>query len=148
MTVFVDTSALYALLDKRDAEHGAARAVFGELRGQHLVTHAYVVVETAALAARRLGPQGTALLFDGILGVVETEPVDASLHLDAVAAYRAGASRSPSLVDRTSFAFMRRHAIRSAFAFDADFRAAGFDLVRPTSARAAEDTVDTQPSEP
>lgn len=128
MTVFVDTSALYALLDKSDAEHDAADAAFQELRGQHLLTHAYVVVETAALTARCLGREGTDLLFDGILAVVETVTVDAALHRDALAAYRAASSGSVSLVDRTSFELMRRHGIASAFAFDADFRAAGFDL--------------------
>jgi predicted nucleic acid-binding protein len=129
VTVFVDTSALYALLDKADDEHDAAEVTFRGLRGQHLVTHAYVIVETAALAARRLGSTSTALLFDGLLGVVETEAVDASLHREAITAYRAAGPRSVSLVDRTSFAFMRRRAIGSAFAFDADFAAAVFEVV-------------------
>jgi uncharacterized protein len=137
VTVFVDTSALYALLDKDDDEHEAAEAAFRALRGQDLVTHAYVVVETAALAARRLGPEGTAPLFDGILSVVETEAVDGALHREAVAAYRTAGSRSVSLVDRTSFEFMRRHAIGSAFTFDADFRTAGFDLIPTPGDRVA-----------
>ena len=34
-----------------------------------------------------------------------------------------------SLVDRTSFAFMRREAIERAIALDADFRTAGFETL-------------------
>lgn len=148
MSAFVDTSALYALLDEDEARHESAAAAFRSLRGERLVTHAYVVVETAALVARRLGVGATSQLFDAILPAVEVEAVDAALHREAVTAYRASGSGSVSLVDRTSFEFMRRHALTVAFAFDEDFRAAGFDLVRPTSARAPEDAVDTQPSEP
>lgn len=146
MIVFVDTSALYALLDQDEDMHRSASEVFHVLRGQRLVTHAYVVVETAALVARRLGPDATARLLESILPVIEVEAVDSSLHREAVAAYRAAGSRSVSLVDRTSFQFMRRHAITTAFAFDDDFPAAGFDLVRPTRPEAPASTlVDDRP---
>jgi predicted nucleic acid-binding protein len=131
VSIFVDTSALYALLDKADGQHQAAITLFRAMHGASLVTHAYVVVEAASLAARRLPPEGTTLLFDGLLPAIDVNPVDASLHREAVAAYRAAASRSVSLVDRTSFQFMRRHSITMAFAFDTDFQAAGFDLVQP-----------------
>jgi len=49
--VFVDTSALFALLDRDDDFHSAARSFFPELATRTLVTHNYVVVETIALDA-------------------------------------------------------------------------------------------------
>lgn len=55
MRVFVDTSALYALLDEDDANHARAAKAFAELQGSELTTHAYVLVETLALVSRRLG---------------------------------------------------------------------------------------------
>lgn len=140
MTVFVDTSALYALLDRADGQHQVATTLFRAMHGERLVTHTYVVVESASLVARRLPPEGTTLLFDGLLPVIDVDPVDASLHREAVAAYRASGSRSVSLVDRTSFEFMRRHELTTAFAFDTDFQTAGFVLVRPARLDLATDT--------
>jgi len=131
VTVFVDTSALYALVDEDEDMHRTARGILHALRGQRLATHAYVLVETMALVARRLPPAVTVRLLDGILPIVEVEMVDVSLHREALAAYRASGSRSVSLVDRTSFEYMRRRSITTAFAFDADFETAGFDLVQP-----------------
>jgi predicted nucleic acid-binding protein len=130
VSIFVDSSALYALVDQADGQHEDATTLFRAMHGQRPVTHAHVVVEAASLTARRLPPEGTRLLFDGLLPAIDVTPVDASLHGEAVAAYRAAGSRGVSLVDRTSSGSMRRHAITTAFAFDADFRAAGFDLAQ------------------
>ena len=125
MTVFVDTSALFALLDADDEQHHEAATVFGELAGSvDLVTHNYVHVETIALTARRLGPKATRALLDDLLPSVRTVWVDEGLHAAALAAYREGSSAS--LVDHVSFELMREAGIAVAFAFDADFAARGF----------------------
>ena len=50
MSVVVDTSALFALLDRRDAHHVAAAAFWADPDDEDLVTHAYVVIESVALA--------------------------------------------------------------------------------------------------
>jgi uncharacterized protein len=128
--VFVDTSALFALLDEDDSAHGTAAARLTALRGSDLVTHAYVLVETLALVSRRLGRPAVTRLLDGLLAVVAVEPVDAAVHSAALADYRGSDSTAVSFVDRTSFAFMRAAGIGEAFAFDEDFLAAGFDLLR------------------
>lgn len=130
MRVFVDTSALYALLDEDDVNHRAATTRIAALRGAELVTHAYVLVETLALVSRRLGRLAVTRLLDGLLVVVSVEPVDPAVHAAALADYRQSQSAAISFVDRTSFAFMRASGVGDAFAFDDDFRAAGFDLVR------------------
>jgi predicted nucleic acid-binding protein len=121
MTVFVDTSALFALLDEDDANHGAARSTFVRLKGTDLVTHAYVIVETVALVSRRLGWRATERFLDGILPVIRVVPVDEATHSTALLAYRVAGSTAVSLVDRTSFAVMRADGIDRAFAFDRDF---------------------------
>ncbi len=128
MRAFVDTSALYALLDESDANHAVAAEVFAGLQGSELVTHAYVLVETLALVSRRLGRAAVERLLDGLLPVVSVVAVDASLHAAALAGYREATSGRISFVDRTSFAFMRANRLDIAFAFDADFSDAGFDL--------------------
>lgn len=134
--VFVDTSALYAVLDATDANHEDAAASFtrlfdgvsqGEFEG---VTHGSVVVETAALVQRRLGMEAARALLDDMLPLLSTVWVDEALHAQAVTAFLAANRRKVSLVDWTSFVVMRRLVIDQALAFDADFVDQGFSLFR------------------
>lgn len=125
MRVFVDTSALLAILDEDDREHGEAADTFRSLlESAELVTHNYVLLECLALVRRRLGSAAVAQLTDGILPAIDTIWVDEPLHQAALAAHRARASAS--LVDHVSFEVMRREGIVTAFAFDADFETEGF----------------------
>ena len=56
MSVFVDTSALYAVLDADDGKHSPACAEWQRLLlNSSLVTTNYVLVETTALLQHRLG---------------------------------------------------------------------------------------------
>lgn len=129
MSVFVDTSALYALLDEADRHHAEASDTLRRLAGTELVSHGWVVVETCALVGRRLPWQASERLIDGILPVISVEPVDGHLHAAAMAGYRASGSSDISLVDRASFALMRALGVGRAFAYDADFAREGFELV-------------------
>jgi predicted nucleic acid-binding protein len=129
MSVFVDTSAVYALLDEADAHHEEASDVLRRLVGAELVTHAFVVVEASALIGRRLPWAASERLIDGILPIIEVQPVDADLYASALDSYRQSASARISFVDRTSFALMRSLGISRAFAFDDDFAREGFELV-------------------
>ncbi|WP_018110958.1 type II toxin-antitoxin system VapC family toxin [Thermus igniterrae] len=128
MAVFVDTSALYALLDRDDEKHPEAAETLRRLLAdqERLLTHTYVVVESAALVQRRLGPEAVRALCGDLLGVVRTLPVDEALHQEALTALLASGRKDVSLVDWTSFLFMRRHGLRKAFAFDAHFWEQGF----------------------
>ncbi len=126
MTAFVDTSALYALLDEDDSNHIRARATFNRLRGRELVTHSHVVVEVVALVSRRLGWAAVERLLDRILPVLRVVTVDEATHATALRAFRGAASVGVSLVDQASFAVMRAEGIDQAFAFDGDFATEGF----------------------
>ena len=126
MTVFIDTSALLALLDPDDDSHRAAAETFSSLLPDGLVTHNYVVVETAALVQSRLPRLQLRILFTGLLPLVEVEWIDTELHDAAVATLLSTTRRSISFVDWVSFELMRRHTIETAFALDRDFRTQGF----------------------
>jgi predicted nucleic acid-binding protein len=127
--VFVDTSAMYALLDEDDLNHGRAARAFAGVQGAELVTHSYVLVESLALVSKRLGWQAVTQLLDGLLAVVNVMPIDGMVEGEALHAYRDAASADISFVDRTSFEFMRANRIADAFAFDAHFAAAGFEPI-------------------
>lgn len=133
-TVFVDTSALYALLDADDDRHPQAASGWlrlldgiesGVLSG---VTHHGVVVEASALVQRRLGMAATRRLHDDLLAVLTVEWVDEALHERAMTAMLAAGRRDVSLVDWTSFEMMRARGIDHALAFDSDFDDRGFGL--------------------
>ncbi|MDE0702060.1 MAG: PIN domain-containing protein [Acidimicrobiaceae bacterium] len=130
--VFVDTSALYAVLDASDDRHSDAasgwlRLLEGIEHGTFAgVTHYGVVVESSALVQRRLGIAATRDLHDELLAVLSVERVDEALHERALTALLAAADRNISLVDWTSFQLMRDRGIDHALAFDSDFDDQGF----------------------
>jgi len=130
--VFVDTSALYALLDRDDAHHQEAAHTFAHLlrRRVRLHTHAYVVVESLALVQGRLGMEAARVLVHDLLGVVRVAPVDEGLHRAALTATLASGRREVSLVDWTSFLYMRQREIQMAFAYDNLFWEQGFKPVQ------------------
>ena len=124
MSVVVDTSAFFALLDRHDAHHASAVAFWTDPDDEDLVTHAYVVVESVALVRSRLGPAAAEALMDDLLPAVRVEMVDRPLHEASLADLRR-IRGGTSLVDRVTLAFAARHGIGRAFAYDADLVAAG-----------------------
>lgn len=131
--VFVDTSALYAVLDADDPNHPQARVGWERLLDAlatgttSVLTHSGVLTETAALVQRRLGMEALRALLDDIVPLLDVVWVDERLHREAAVAVSAAGQRAVSLVDWTSFLVMRARAVNVAFAFDADFAAQGFD---------------------
>src|SRR4051794_7864464 len=130
VTTLVDTSALFAILDRDDPQHSRASAWFGEGRDQseRLVTHNYIALESAALVRGRLGGDAVAALFDSLLGSIHVMFVDETLHGAAVRGPHARPT-PPSPVGQVSFRFMRERGIQRAFAFDKDFEREGFEFL-------------------
>ena len=131
MTLFVDTSALYALMDRDDLNHERARRFWIELSpDEPLLTHDYVLVETSALVQRRLGIEALQTLLDELTLPISTVFVDRVIHDAAVSGVLNALVRHVSLVDVVSFEVMRRAGARAAFTFDDYFAQFGFE-VRP-----------------
>jgi predicted nucleic acid-binding protein len=129
--VFCDTSALYALLDRSDANASAAGAIWGRLLDDSgtILTTNYVMVETVSLVAARLGIKAVSALRDLMGPFVTVHWIDRALHLAALEQLLALNRRKLSLVDCSSFAFMRHHAVGKAFSFDHHFSEFGFELL-------------------
>ncbi len=131
MRVFLDTSALYALLDAEDADHRSVSEALAELReSKALVTTTnYVIVETLAICQRRLGMGAARMLQEEFAPLLEVEWIGPEAHEEAGAAMMAANRRDLSLVDCVSFEVMRRLGIRRAFTLDEHFREQGFECV-------------------
>jgi predicted nucleic acid-binding protein len=112
---FIDTSALYALTVPDDHDHDRSKSALRSLRGQPLITHNYVVLESATLVQARRGIVALRRLTDDLLPIVTVAWVDRELHARAMNALVADSRRGVSLVDHVSFAFMRERGIEAAF---------------------------------
>jgi uncharacterized protein len=126
--VFVDTSALYAVLDRDDENHARAAKIWERLLTSTtpLFTHNYVLVETAALAQHRLGLLALRAFHDSMVPVLRVEWIREPQHQTAVEMTITTGRRKLSLVDCVSFAIMREHGVSEAFCFDSHFAEQGF----------------------
>ena len=131
MKLFVDTSALIAFLDADQPRHADVVTAWNEaLTGDGvLFTSNYVLVETFALAQRRLGLEAARALGDVFVPLMQMLWVDEALHTAATAALFAAGRRKLSLVDCTSFELMRRYGITDALTLDRGFTHHGFRAV-------------------
>ena len=135
MTVFVDTSALFALLDADDVGHDLALPAWNsgidDCAG--FVTTNYAVVETIALTQRRLGLRAVRTLVDEMLPMLDTMWVTEADHSTALNALLAADRRGLSLVDWVSFTVMRRMGIRDYLGLDPHFEEQGFSRYAPVT---------------
>lgn len=128
MNIFIDTSAFFALLDRDDDNQEAAKNVWARIlsAGNTLVTSNYVLVETLALLQNRLGMTAVRAFQEDLFPILNVEFVNLETHRSGTSALLAAAKRDLSLVDCVSFELMRTLGIKTAFAFDAHFKEAGF----------------------
>ncbi len=124
---FVDTSAWFAFVNRRDPDHRAVRTTIADLEGR-LVTTSYVFDETVTLCRYRLSHAialevGRTLLDPNAVDLlrVTTDDERAAWQL-----FESRADKEYSYTDCTSFALMRRLRIDTAVAVDDDFAREGF----------------------
>jgi len=132
MKVFIDTSAILAVLNANDQYHVAAANVWNALLSQseQLYINNYVIVEVFSLLQNQFGPEAVRLFNNDVLPVLGITWVGESAHQQAVSALLAANRRTLSLVDCTSFETMRQLGISQVFAFDDHFKEQGFEVVQ------------------
>ena len=129
--IFVDTSGLYALVEKKDAHHNAAREVVAKLvqAGKTLVVTDYVVAETVNLANARSGARVA-------LRVMDLLEQSAGIRIEWIGSARFDATKAffrkhydhrYSFTDCSSFVVMRDLRLSSALTTDGHFLEAGFE---------------------
>jgi predicted nucleic acid-binding protein len=130
--LFVDTSALYAVVDPRDQWHGGAGVILLRLARErwHFVTTNYVVAETHALVLTRLGRRTAWTTLNDIdsssMSIIRVTQED---EIAARRILRRYDDKEFSLTDATSFAVMERLGLTEAFAFDRHFVQYGFSTI-------------------
>lgn len=131
MTTYLDTSALYALMDRAEARHQLVARAWRDLLDQRepLVVNNYVIVETVALLQRRIGLSSVRDFIENILPLVQVEWMDEVSHLASVASMLAANRRDLSLVDCSSFQTMRQQGIERVLALDPHFSEQHFQVV-------------------
>jgi predicted nucleic acid-binding protein len=131
MKIFIDTSAFFALLDRDDDNHKAAKSSWAEIMNgaNTLVTSNYVLVETLALLQNRLGLTAVRAFQGDLFPILNVEFINLETHRSGASALLAAAKRNLSLVDCVSFELMRTLGIKTVFAFDAHFKEAGFQVM-------------------
>jgi predicted nucleic acid-binding protein len=131
MSIFVDTSAFVAYLNRDDQNHATAAKVMETLVQEKslLVTTNYTLLETTALLQRRLGLTALQDFQEVVVPLLTITWVDAALHDLGVTAVLTANRRQLSLVDCISFVVCRRQGIQQVFAFDQHFAEQGFTLL-------------------
>lgn len=131
MVIFIDTSALFALINSNDNFHQQAKDQWKLLleKKDSLFSNNYVILESISLMQRRFGMDGIHALHSEVLSLLEIDWVDESQHQAAVNTFLKSNRRELSLVDCSSFESMRRLGIETAFAFDEHFHEQGFKVI-------------------
>lgn len=133
-TASVDTGALLALASSRDQYHDVAVGIADRFRarGGRWVGSTLVLAELHGHLLKRLGPAPARRVVEAVVA----DPIfvwrDASTDLvrGAIDQWLVRyADQRFSLTDAVTFELMRREKVRHAFAFDSDFRTAGFELL-------------------
>ncbi|MDB4979927.1 MAG: PilT protein domain protein [Myxococcales bacterium] len=119
--VLVDTSAIYALIDRDDGNHAAARTGLERMRKRRdepLVTN-FIVAESHALLLVRLGPEIARRWLTTLVWTIEAiTPADEASARQIILTHT---DKRHSYVDATSFAIIKRLRVRAALAFDRHF---------------------------
>jgi predicted nucleic acid-binding protein len=132
-SVFVDTSAWIALINKSDVFHLKAKTIRDVLvkdDRQCLVTD-YVVVEIANSLSRIPWRSSAIQLINSIYASenINVLEIDKDIYVEAWKLYSERIDKEWSLTDCTSFVVMNRNGIAEAFTNDRHFEQAGFKIL-------------------
>jgi predicted nucleic acid-binding protein len=125
----VDTSAIYALVDRDDTYHRKAVAILRSLprRGVTPLLTNFILAEAHALLLSRLGAEmARQWLVRQLWPVEAVTPQDEDKAKEIIRRY---VDKTFSYTDATSFAVMERLGLKEAFAFDPHFRQYGLKLL-------------------
>lgn len=132
MNIFVDTSALYVVVDTSNEAHPQASTAWRRILDEAdlIVTSSYSVSETITLLHARFGTAVVRTFVDDILPAIEIDWADQDTHDAALTAMlTVEGKRGPSLTDCANMETMRRLRIHTIFAYDKHYQRPGITVV-------------------
>jgi len=134
MSVFADTSSIYAAIVRTEEHHRQCLRLLEDLleSGRAIETTSYVVLETSALLQNRIGLDPLRDFEEHILPLLSVLYVTKELHHRGIRRLLRENKRYLSLTDCISFEFMEQEGLREAFSLDRHFAEAGFRLLSRT----------------
>jgi hypothetical protein len=130
--IFVDTSALKAIIDEKDDFYSIAEKIFNKMTedGCELVTSNFIVDECATLIRVKSGLVKALRFKEFLTDCVPTISIQRVLIKDEIEAWKLFKKEwsGLSFTDCTCFAMMKRMGIKRVFGFDKHFERAGFEL--------------------
>ncbi len=133
MSLFIDTSAFYALEDPSDKDHHKALKYETEIKYKEnirLITSSYILDETLTLIKIKLGYEASIKFGEKIRKskIIRVIHISEELEEKAWEIFIKYKDKGFSFTDCTSFALMKRYKIKSAFTFDKHFSQFGFEV--------------------
>lgn len=129
---FIDTSAYFALANRRDANHARARLALERLAAAatRIYTTNFILAETHTLLLNRMNRAVAYAfvqrLYEGATTIVRVSRGDEQRAWDIVGRYE---DKDFTLTDATSFAVMDRLRIEQALTLDAAFARYGLAII-------------------
>ncbi|MCQ3936544.1 MAG: VapC toxin family PIN domain ribonuclease [Chloroflexi bacterium] len=129
--IFVDTSAIYALISGDETQAGQAVPAWEAIleRGSTLITNNYVLVEAISLLQNRTGLASVHAFRSSIMPFLQVVWIDEKIHSAIMNHLLSANRRQLSLVDCSSFETMRQLGIEQVFTFDEHFGEQGFTVI-------------------
>jgi predicted nucleic acid-binding protein len=129
--IFVDTSALFALISMEDQAYKTALSSWKEMVHSQsiLITNNYVLVECFSLLQHRLGIEAVRDLQLKIAPLLQVDWITEQGHISIVIDVLTANRRQLSLVDCSCFESMRRMGISKVFSYEDHFREQGFEVI-------------------
>ncbi|MGH7738771.1 MAG: type II toxin-antitoxin system VapC family toxin [bacterium] len=132
MSLFLDTSFLYALEDSSDQHHQEAIGLWQKIlkNPPQLILTSYIFDEITTLLQSKLGHAKATEAGNRLLqsALVEILHVTSELFQEAWAYFNKHKDKGYSFTDCVSFAAMNQRSIKNALSFDKHFRQAGFKI--------------------
>ncbi len=128
MSIYIDTSAFFAILDSGDKFYKESRDIFLKLIENEEIFHSsnYIVIETVVLIQNRLGLDALRAFQDEIIPILNIHWVDERVHNIAISSLLIAGRKNISFIDYTSFEMMRLLGLKKVFTFDRHFKEQGF----------------------
>lgn len=136
MRLFIDTSAFIAIEDTDDENHNPAleyreKIRDGETPFVRLYTSNYIIDESLTLLRMKCGHEVAVAFRETTQAskLINILWVDEATEKNAWEIFKKNSDKDFSFTDCTSFALMKREAIRTAFTFDKHFSQYGLKVV-------------------